>query len=88
MDNAKYHVSISSPPDREKLVAEISFNNIQWAEINQEGTELRVEFYPRPDGKPWNISLADAESALQLARQRLEASRDPSTSLFFKSSLP
>lgn len=67
----KYHVDISSPPDREKLVAEISFNNCQWAELNQEGTELQLEFYPRPDGKPWNISLQAVEEALKAAKERL-----------------
>ena len=66
-----YRISIYCPPDREKLVADISFSNIQWAELNQEGAELRVEFYARPDGLPWNISLADAEGALKLAKQKL-----------------
>jgi hypothetical protein len=86
MDNSKYNVSICSPPDRERLVAAISFGGIQWAEIDQETIELRVEFYPRPDGKVWNISLANAEEALQFAKRRLQALRDPSTSLFYKNS--
>ena len=66
-----YRVSISSPPDREKLVADISFDNIQWAEINQEKSTLEIEFYPRPDGKPWIITFADAVGALQAAAKRL-----------------
>lgn len=33
----KHRICISSPPDREKLVAEIFFGDTQWAELNQEG---------------------------------------------------
>ena len=31
-----YRICLSSPPDREKLVAEIFVGDVQWAEINQE----------------------------------------------------
>jgi hypothetical protein len=47
----KYRICLSSPPNRSKLVAEIFFGNVQWAEINQEKNALEVEFYPRPDRK-------------------------------------
>ena len=67
----KYEIGISSPPDREKLVAEISFDNVQWAEINQERGALEVEFYPRPDGEPWRIDYQDAVKALDEAKRRL-----------------
>jgi hypothetical protein len=67
----KYRISISSPPDREALVAEIFFSNIQWAEINQNRSVMEVEFYPRPDGQPWRISLEYAQDALESAKQRL-----------------
>ena len=64
-------ICISSPPDREKLVAEIFFMDVQWAEINQEKDVLQIEFYPRPDGQPWRISFDDAITALDKARRRL-----------------
>jgi len=64
-------ILISSPPDREKLVAEIFFGDLQWAEINQEKDVLQIEFYPRPDGEPWRISFVDATTALDKARRRL-----------------
>ena len=64
-------ISISSPPDREKLVAEISFGGIQWAEINQEHETLAVEFYARPDGEPWRIEYQEAIEALEYAKKRL-----------------
>lgn len=47
----KYRICISSPPDRNNLVAEIFFGYIQWAEINTEQKNVQIEFYPRPDGK-------------------------------------
>ena len=64
-------ICISSPPDREKLVAEIIFEDVQWAEINQEKDVLEIEFYPRPDGQFWRISFVDAITALDEARRRL-----------------
>ncbi len=68
---ARYEISIASPPDREKLVAEIFFGDTQWAEINQEHGALEVEFYPRPDGKPWRIDYQDVTAALDQAKRRL-----------------
>jgi len=58
-------ICISSQPDREKLVAEILFGDVQWAEIDQEADILQAEFYPRPDGQPWRMSFADAITALK-----------------------
>jgi len=69
--NDKYRICISSPPDREKLVAEVFFAETQWAEINQERDALEVEFYPRPDGEPWRIAYQDALNALDAAKRRL-----------------
>jgi hypothetical protein len=68
---SKYRICISSPPDREKLVAEIFFGDCQWAELNQEHDEFRLEFYSRPDGQPWHISLLAVEEALKSAKERL-----------------
>jgi hypothetical protein len=66
-----HRICISSPPDREKLVAEILFGDVQWAELNQEHDSLQVEFYPRPDGEPWRIDYKDALKALDEAKRRL-----------------
>jgi hypothetical protein len=64
-------VEIASPPDREKLVAQIMVDQEQWAEINQERVELEVEFYPRQDGKPWVVPFDAALQALEEGRRRL-----------------
>jgi small basic protein len=42
---SKFKIEISSVPDRENLVAEIWYNEILVAEINQETKKLEIEFY-------------------------------------------
>jgi hypothetical protein len=42
---SKFKIEISSVPDRENLVAEIWYNEILVAEINQETEKLEIEFY-------------------------------------------
>lgn len=69
--STKWRVCISSPPDREKLVAEIFFEDQQWAEMNQEGPELEIEIYPRADGQPWRISNDQMISVLEEAKKKL-----------------
>ncbi len=41
----EFEILITSPPDRENLVAEIWYNEILVAEINQETEKLEIEFY-------------------------------------------
>ena len=68
---SEHHVTIASPPDRDKLVAMVDIGNEQWAEINQESGELQIELYPRRDGQPWVFVLAEAIAAIEMARTRL-----------------
>lgn len=63
--------NLSSPPDREKLVAEVFFGQIQVAELNQEHERIGIEIYPHPDGQPWNFELAGFLMAVQNARTAL-----------------
>lgn len=67
----KHRILLASPPDRERLVAEIFFDDIQWAEINQEREGLEVEFYARPDGEPWRIDYQVAIDAMDEAKRKL-----------------
>lgn len=71
--NTPWRICLSSPPDREKLVAEIFFGDQQWAELNQEGLELALEFYSRIDGQPWKIPYEQVVSALEEAKKKLVA---------------
>jgi hypothetical protein len=66
-----FEIELSSPPDREKLVASILVEHQQWAEINAESKALMLELYPRQDGRPWVFDLDAALDALQQAKQRL-----------------
>lgn len=67
----KLEIIVASPPDREQLVAEMFFDHMLWAEINQEAGHLEVEFYPRSDGEPWRIPLATVIEALSSAKSKL-----------------
>ena len=67
----EYRVCISSPPDREKLVAEIFFGDEQLAELNQEGSELQLQLYPRSDGKRWELPYSEIVTALGEAKKKL-----------------
>jgi hypothetical protein len=68
-------VCISSPPDRQYLVAEIFFGNEQWAELNQEGDILQLEIYPRQNGQPWSLSFQTVLEALNEANEKLQQKR-------------
>lgn len=67
-----HRVTIASPPDRSSLVAELFFGDIQWAELRSETDQVVVEFYSRPDGKPWLVELNVAINALEEANARLK----------------
>ena len=69
---SNFRISIASPPDREGLVAEIFFDGVQWAEVNQERNSLEVEFCTRPDQTPWKLELQDAIESLKEAKRRLQ----------------
>lgn len=66
-----FRICISSPPDREHLVAEVFFGNEQLAEVNQEEGQWNVEFYPRRSGTAWILSLDETLRVLQEAKSRL-----------------
>ena len=67
----EYRVCISSPHDRDKLVAEIFFGDEQLAELNQEGSELQLQLYPRSDGKRWELPYSEIATALGEAKKQL-----------------
>jgi hypothetical protein len=69
--NEKMRVCITSPPDRERLVAELSLGDEQWAEINQEGNRLSLEIYPKRSGEYWLLDFEDVMEILVEAKRRL-----------------
>ncbi len=64
---SKMRMGIASPPDREKLVAELFYDDEQWAEIHQESEQLTLQLYPRRDGQPWEFSFDEAVTHEYLA---------------------
>jgi len=53
------------------LVAEIFYGDHQWAEVNQEGSVLQIEIYPRMDGQPWRIPYEQVIHVLEEAKKQL-----------------
>lgn len=70
----EYEICICSPPDREEMVAEIFFEHIQLAEINQEKGFFEIEFYSRPDGTIWCIDFTLLVNVLKEAEKLLKKS--------------
>lgn len=68
----KPKVLITSPPDRENLVAEIWVDDCQLAEVSQEGDERLVEIYPHPRGGPWQVAFHELLEVLERSRGRLD----------------
>lgn len=66
-----FEIVIASLPDREKVVAEIYCDNIQWAEISQETGDLIVQFYTHPLKKYWEFSLEKAIEVLEKSKKKL-----------------
>ena len=71
MKTENFQIDISSPPDREKLVASILVEHHQWVEINAEMEALTIEMYPRQDGRPWVFDLEAALNAIREAKRKL-----------------
>ena len=67
----KFRIIIASLPDRERPVAEIAYDNVQWVEISQETDEVIVQFYPHPRKKYWEFSFEEAIEVLEKAKKKL-----------------
>lgn len=65
--NSNYSIKVVSVPDRNKLVAEVWLGPNMIAEINEEGPQMAIEFYPTQQ----TLDLAELLDALQRGRQRL-----------------
>lgn len=67
----RFRITIASLPDRESLVAEITYNGVEWAEISQENQEMVIQFYPHPRQPFWEFPLNEALLALGKAKKKL-----------------
>jgi hypothetical protein len=70
----RFRITIASLPDRENLVAEVIYDDVEWAEISQETRgEMIIQFYPHPRQEFWEFPLDQALLALEQAKQKLAA---------------
>jgi hypothetical protein len=67
----KFRITIASLPDRERLVAEILYDGVQWAEISQETDEVAIQFYSHPRKKYWEFTYDEAIQVLEKAKNKL-----------------
>ncbi len=67
----KFRITVASLPDRERLVAEILYEGVQWAEISQEADELVVQFYSHPRQEFWEFPLDRVLNILEQAKEKL-----------------
>lgn len=65
---SKFKIEISSVPDRGNLVAEIWYNEILIAEINQETEKLEIEFYLN---EKITFELAEFLESLEIAKRKI-----------------
>lgn len=66
----QFEITIASLPDRESLVAEIFYDDVQWVEISQEKEEIVIQFYSHPQKKFWEFPLDMALQALEEAKKK------------------
>lgn len=65
-------INVASLPDRDDLVGEIWFGDIEFAELSIRDRHLRIDIFPHPDGKTWNLSWQDLIALVERAKARLE----------------
>ncbi|KPK32607.1 MAG: hypothetical protein AMS24_03805 [Chlamydiae bacterium SM23_39] len=58
---SKFKITVGSLPNKNNLVADIIYENIQVAEISNENEELIIQIYCYKDKDCWEFSLVDPE---------------------------
>lgn len=64
-------VTIASVPDREKLVAELWYEQELWGEISQDTGELVLKIYPNSTSRFRQLKCKDLIHAVQQAENQL-----------------
>ena len=67
----KFEIVIASLPNKERLVAEIYYDNMYWVQISQEQEEMVIQFYPHPNEKYWEFPYEKALETLLEAKKML-----------------
>jgi hypothetical protein len=64
-------ITIASVPDREKLVAELWYDQELWGEISQDTGELILEIYPSTTHHFRQLKCEELITAVQQAKDKL-----------------
>lgn len=64
-------IIIASAPDRERVFAELYYNDEGWGIVSQEGGPLMLEIYSNPNLVPMKFELEDLIKILQEAKHKL-----------------
>jgi hypothetical protein len=65
------NITIASVPDREKLVAELWYDQELWGEISQDTGELILEIYPGTTRPFRQLKCEELITAVQQAKDKL-----------------
>lgn len=68
-----FDITVGSFPDKENLVADIFYENIQVAEITNENNNLQIQIYCYKDKDYWEFSLDEFQKVIEKAKQKLIA---------------
>ena len=73
MKNNDFRITVLSVPDRENLVAEISYKRKGWVEISAEvPNKFVIVFSNTEDGNYWEFPYDEAIEVIQEAKARLQ----------------
>lgn len=68
-----FEITVGSFPDKENLVADIFYDNIQVAEITNENNKLQIQIFCYKDQDYWEFSLDEFQKVVEKAKQKLIA---------------
>lgn len=71
MIKKKFSIKIANDTNREKVFAEIYYNEEQWAEISQEESLPLITLFPPLREKYWEFPLDEALEAIEEAKKNL-----------------
>ena len=71
MNSEEFSTMIANDSEREKVFAEIYYQEEQWAEISQEGSVPMITLFPPSNGGDWELPLKEALEAIEKAKTLL-----------------
>jgi hypothetical protein len=82
----KFEIEIVNYFEKQKLVAEIYYDSLQWAEIAKKSEGLIIQFSPHPSKAYWEFPCEEAIKTLERAKAQLLITKN--TGSFVERMLP